>query len=180
MNHARGSLKTTLHRLIWKDVGRVLKERKNYKCTGWAEVAGQYFAALTDTEVYPLELSFPKHSINELLDKLDKFTMSQPFHCTDCSWNWKEQMENTQIWTAGAFDGLCIDCMDKSNRKHEAFDKDYWQRLGKGSGGWDQDCRIYHGESTWYVSWCGRDEHRRKLVDEAGGRPRPWKRLRYS
>jgi hypothetical protein len=71
------------------------------------------------------------------------------------------------MYTKDNFDGLCLDCMESSKPK---ADKEYWKACGQSPmGRWDQDCRITHGQQTWYVSWCGRDEHRRKLLDERKG-----------
>jgi len=56
MNHARGALRTVIHRGIWEEM-RSLLRNGSYMCTcgGWASTAGHYFAALVQTDAYPLE-----------------------------------------------------------------------------------------------------------------------------
>jgi hypothetical protein len=66
--------------------------------------------------------------------------------------------------TADHFQGLCIDCMDRSKIANARTDEYYWTKLGPRA---PRDCRVKHGDCTWYVSWCGRDEHRKKLMEAA-------------
>jgi hypothetical protein len=132
----------------------VLKNGERFECRHWDAVVGQYFAALVRTEVYPLEYSFSKHSIYELLNMLDDFVMRRPpLGCDICTWDWKRQIEDAQTKIPTFFQGLCIDCMNKSKAKHGNVDKDYWKGLGNVDGRWDKGCRLTHGETTWYVSW---------------------------
>ncbi|KAF2280106.1 uncharacterized protein EI97DRAFT_368680 [Westerdykella ornata] len=168
VNHARGSLKTTLHRGLWNRVGDLLKKGSNgIACAHWAETAGRYFGALTKLEVYPLELSFSKNSINTLLGWLGDFHLNNKIiGCYSCKADWNREVKSAVYRTRGHFDGLCIDCMDKSKIKNGRNDEDYWEKLGAVDGRFDKDCRIRHADNTWWVSWCGRDEHRRKLMDE--------------
>jgi hypothetical protein len=74
MNHARGSPKTCLHRGIWNPVGKLLEDGDSKcRCGQWAPTAGHYFAALVKTKAYPLETTFPKNSVNTILEQLEKF-----------------------------------------------------------------------------------------------------------
>ena len=172
MNHARGSLKTCLHRGIWNPIGSLLEEGdKECSCGQWASTAGYYFAALVKTKAYPLETTFPKNSVNKILERLQKFEAFSEVQeigegdCDLCSENWdwgvKKAIDNTRDY----FDGLCIDCMDRSRPKMGNTDIDYWRQAESVNGRWDHNCRIKHGEPTWYVSWCGQGEHRQKLIN---------------
>lgn len=169
MNHARGGLKTCLHRGIWNPVEDVLA-KGDYKCDcdEWAATAGYYMAALVKTHAYPLEKSFPKNAINTILDWLQNFSTSRmPAYstgCDLCSVNWKRAVAEAGRQTKQYFDGLCIDCMDRSKYKRSNPDQDYWKHLQSIEGRWDKKCRVSHGEPSWYVSWCGRDEHRQALL----------------
>lgn len=166
MNHARGSLKTCLHRGLWKRVGKLLQEGQNGEvCSHWAAQAGYYFAALVETGAYPLELTFARHSIVELLSQLARFDeISNSGGCKNCHIDWEDEVSKAAKWTKAKFDGLCLDCMNKSKFRKGSIDDDYWRGLGAVNGRWDARCRVEHGETSWYVSWCGRDEHRRQLL----------------
>jgi hypothetical protein len=75
--------------------------------------------------------------------------------------------------TEAYFDGLCLDCMTRSKHpKGRDLDAEYWKHNESKGGRWDTDCRITHNQSTWYVSWLGRDDTRQKLLKgTAGYRP---------
>lgn len=145
----------------------LLKEGRQSGCKHWAETAGYYLEALQDTGAYPLELTFSRNSIARLTYKLGKFIMAHEGKCHFCKRDWRAQVALAREKTLSHFDGLCIDCMDKSRFKKGNQDEDYWRGLGNVEGRWDHGCRVRHGECTWYVSWCGRDEHRLKLLDMA-------------
>jgi len=63
-------------------------------------------------------------------------------------------MEETLLEIAATFHGLCLDCMDRSKPKTGDVDRDYWTHDFKDE--WDVNCRIQHGQSTWYFSFMGR------------------------
>lgn len=168
MNHARGALKTCLHKGIWDEIGALLA-RGDYACTcrHWATTAGHYFAALVKTDAYPLEKTFSRNSVVAVLKYLNAFVMpgtTTPL-CRICDVQWNEVVKQACANTLRYFDGLCIDCMDRSRAKRDDTDVDYWRQLESVDGRWDANCRVRHDEPTWYVSWCGRDEHRQKLLD---------------
>ena len=50
------------------------------------------------------------------------------------------------------FDGLCLDCMDYTQAKFADEDDDYWNHLVHGVQ-WDMNCRVKHGQATWYFSF---------------------------
>jgi len=168
MNHARGGLKTCLHRGIWDKIGDLLERGHDAcKCRHWATTAGHYFAALVHTEAYPLEKTFSKNSVNDILTCLKKFDMPAQATslCRLCLTDWDDEVARARRITMRYFDGLCIDCMDRSRPKRDNTDVDYWRQLESVDGRWDAKCRIRHDEPTWYVSWCGRDEHKQKLLE---------------
>jgi hypothetical protein len=168
MNHARGGLKSSLHRGLWTAVGHLFGSGK-YHCTcgQWAKSAGLYFDALVKVQVYPLETVFPKTSMNTLLSRLGSFDLGATGACYTCNIDWKQQAKQAKTITQGYFDGLCLDCMDKSKPpRGKNSDELYWTHLSSENGKWDKNCRIPHGEPSWYMSWCGRDEHRQKLLKE--------------
>lgn len=83
MNHARGALRTVIHRGISDSVGELL-ERGAYACScgRWAETAGHYFAGLVKTNAYPLEQTFSKASVLEILNCLKNFHMQRRGSCS--------------------------------------------------------------------------------------------------
>ena len=171
MNHARGRLKTRLHRGLWKEVGFLLaRNHTTPTCAHWAETAGYYFAGLTKTGAYPLEMTFSYNSINELLQNLSSFNMQGGGGCNLCQADWMHEVNKACHQTVEHFQGLCLDCMATSRLDTKGADKDYWRGLGSDGStwsSWSKKCRIDHGENTWYISWLGRDEHRQALLDIA-------------
>ncbi|KAF2654408.1 hypothetical protein K491DRAFT_679674 [Lophiostoma macrostomum CBS 122681] len=150
MNQARGRLKTVLHNGIWTAVGALLKKR-DCDC-------GQL-------EPIRSRRHFPKTSLNGIMGWLDIFNTSvSQVGCSGCDVNWTQEVVQAKRVTSRYFDGLCLDCMNKSRPKRKDTDEDYWQYLNSVDGRWDSNCRIRHGEPTWYSSWCGRDEHRQRLM----------------
>ncbi|KAF2634057.1 hypothetical protein P280DRAFT_414639 [Massarina eburnea CBS 473.64] len=168
MNHARGGLKTVLHRGIWNRVGKLLEQGpESNLCDEWDTVAGRYFAELVRIDAYPLETIFPKHSMNTILERLEKFKLGDIGDCFCCEIDWRHHITKSIENTRTNFHGLCIDCMDSSKPKRGSTDEDYWMHLGTVGGRWDTHCRVKHGQQTWYVSWLGRSEHRQKLLNKA-------------
>ncbi|KAF2121316.1 hypothetical protein BDV96DRAFT_484412 [Lophiotrema nucula] len=166
INAVRGRLKSLIHRGMWDGIGDLLK-RRSCSCGRWETTAGRYFAELVRTEAFPLEDTYAKSSANDILGRLKYFRMiPTSSSCPHCSRKWeipiKEAIEKTQYY----FNGLCIDCMDRSMAKRESSDVDYWKHNEPMEGRWDKHCRIKHGEPTWYASWRGRDETRQKLIKE--------------
>ena len=85
--------------------------------------------------------------------------------CAHCSVDWAEEVALARSNTLRNFDGLCIDCMDRSGPKRGDGDVDYWRQLESIDGRWNVNCRVRHEAPSWYISWCGRAEHRQKLID---------------
>lgn len=128
MNHARGSLRTSIHRGLWFKIGSLLSCGPcDCECNSWASTAGHYFAGLVNTSAYPLEKTFSRSSVAEILSRLEPFTMEKHGSCSLCSTDWEAQVADARIKTLQYFDGLCIDCMDRSRPKRGNGDVDYWR-----------------------------------------------------
>ncbi|PSN72283.1 hypothetical protein BS50DRAFT_569809 [Corynespora cassiicola Philippines] len=135
MNHARGALKSSIQRWVWKKAEQVLKHgERECVCGYWPTAVGKYLAALVRTGAYPLETAFPKYSVEDMLALLDCF--HHPFEggCAFCAVDWTVQVNCAINLTANHFDGLCLDCMEASRPKHGDVDADYWQQLGSING----------------------------------------------
>ncbi|KAF1848908.1 uncharacterized protein K460DRAFT_279288 [Cucurbitaria berberidis CBS 394.84] len=166
MNASRGRLRNVLHKELWKSAETLMhRGKRSSTCTHWEKSFANYFYALYTADVYPIELKCARASINTMLSRLDEFYCPKGGCCSICTVDWEPAVEHAQTMTSKYFDGLCIDCMGNS-RLPRGVDPDvkYWMKNGSSSGRWDQHCRIKHGEPTWYHSWCGRDEHRQRLI----------------
>lgn len=112
-----------------------------------------------------LKSSLHKDSVNALLSRLGRFKVGKTGACKACDIDWTKHVIAAKNITERYFDGLCMDYMDKSRPpRGKDADELYWTHLQSTNGRWNTDCRIKHGEPSWYVSWCGRDEHRQKLL----------------
>jgi hypothetical protein len=114
---------------------------------------------------YKLPPRSPSTAAIEVLSMLKSLTMRFQGTCRHCRIDWGEEVARARTATLRSFDGLCIDCMDRSRPKRGDGDVDYWRQLESIDGRWDVNCRVRHGEPSWYISWCGRAEHRQKLID---------------
>jgi hypothetical protein len=134
-------------------------------CTSWQKSFAAYFFGLDAIDVWPLELHWPKHSVSSILSLLQTFSCEETGCCDICRVDWEPVVQGAAEIAERYFGGLCIDCMDRSRLpKGRDPDETYWAENGVVEGRWDKGCRIRHGQPTWYHSWCGRDEHKQKLV----------------
>lgn len=171
MNHARGCRKTCLHRGLWHQVSEKLKwnvasyarESVVDNCLrDWAAAAGHYFASVTQTGTYLLEITFLRNSVNDLIQMLGNFEDCEPpsssdlvsasSHCGLCSCNWHGIVKRACANAQNHFQGLCLECKDKPRMSKGNSDDEYWRQLGNNNGRWDKDCPVSHGENTSYVS----------------------------
>ncbi|KAF2677236.1 hypothetical protein K458DRAFT_378687 [Lentithecium fluviatile CBS 122367] len=169
VNHARGGLKTTLHKNLWKKTGTILRFGTD-KCNCWDATIGRYLAALVKVDAFPVDDVMPRASFHEIIDRLRQFELDWVPPCGRCrSIDWVYEVRMAIQATQSYFDGLCLDCMDRSKPKGKNLDDDYWRHNESVGGRWDTNCRIKHNQSTWYVSWLGRDDTRQKLLKGLGG-----------
>ena len=115
--------------------------------------------------------------MSDLLSHLDKFKYEP--HSLTCSTHRRLDLESTvddaKTRTKDYFDGLCLDCLDRSKPKTGDVDMDYWRHNMLEEDDWVSGCRFRHKQSTWYFSYMGRLETRKhfdKLRREA--RQRHW------
>lgn len=130
--------------------------------------------------MWPLVDSIHKPSIEKVSDRLLQFdstrmsrgirtsvtntTSSGPNNnqaplCHACNRDWKNIATTARSKTLNYFHGLCMDCMSvsKNVRLLRDDEKDYWAH-NRERDSYDDDCRISHGEPTWYFSFMGRRE----------------------
>jgi hypothetical protein len=141
MNHARGGLKSTVHRHMWKKANNILRFDTS-KCSCWDENIGQYLgvyrqfqccgsiyannhdtAALVKIDAFTIEDALQRSSFQEILDRMRHFSFEYNPACPRCrSIDWNYVVQITRQATQGYFDGLCLDCMDRSKPKGKDLD----------------------------------------------------------
>ncbi|KAF2100794.1 hypothetical protein NA57DRAFT_54866 [Rhizodiscina lignyota] len=165
LNAARGRLRTVLYAGIFDPIAG----RFHASCKCKAETTHNYEKTLIDLEVWPMHPWGFKDSIHTLLHCLRKFEYDPLCGrdaadvCMGCMHgDYKASVMQITEKVTCYFDGLCLDCMDRSKHKTRDEDQDYWshhshgilRKFGRSDGG----CRISHGNPTWYHSFMGREE----------------------
>ena len=164
VNHARGGLKTSLHKGLYKKCGHLLRYGTD-SCTCWDATVGRYFHALTKIDVFPVEDVISYSSIQNIIDRLDSFKYTHVPDCKRCrNQDWHSIVLKAKAYSESYFNGVCLDCMDRSKPKGKTLDDEYWQHNTNVEGRWDTRCRFMHNQSTWYVSWLGRPDVREKIM----------------
>ncbi|OCL05664.1 hypothetical protein AOQ84DRAFT_390725 [Glonium stellatum] len=165
-NAARGHLKTVLHRELWGVCLRLHRQ----KCVCRKETYFDYQDKLMEVRAWPLEQVFQHNSMNDIISRLSLFsytptttTCTAPF--PGCHQGFDNIVNEACERTIRDFDGLCLDCMDRSKLKHNDDGEDYWRHNYPANGCWDSGCRFGHGRSTWYHSWMGRLDKRREILE---------------
>ncbi|KAF1975991.1 hypothetical protein BU23DRAFT_578813 [Bimuria novae-zelandiae CBS 107.79] len=169
VNHARGGLKTTLHKHIWKKAGNVLRFNTE-KCDCWDATIGQYLAALVKIDAFPIENAVTRSSFQAIIDRMKEFKYDYTPACPRCrSIDFAYVVQLTHQAALSYFDGLCLDCMDRSKPKSKDLDDEYWRINANVDHRWDSRCRTRHGQPSWYVSWLGREDVKQKLLGRDRG-----------
>ncbi len=115
-----------------------------------------YQNALFVTGIWPLEETFIKTPMDQILSKLSFFKYVRTGAlCGTCSKDYKTAVRSAKRNTESYFEGLCLDCMNKERPKLRDDDEDYWNH-NKMKDNWDEGCRAQHGQPTWYFSFMGR------------------------
>jgi hypothetical protein len=170
VNHARGGLKTTLHKSLYKKYGHIRRYNTG-KCKCYDATVGRYFYALTKIDMFPVDDVVSSSSVQQIINSLAAFSYGHTAACVRCNnRDWESVVLKAKANANQYFDGLCLDCMDRSNPQGKDLDDDYWKHNQNANGRWDSKCRIRHNQSTWYVSRLCRLDIRQKLLDPDGYR----------
>ncbi|PYH93999.1 hypothetical protein BO71DRAFT_450356 [Aspergillus ellipticus CBS 707.79] len=166
LNASRGRLRTILHTSLFEAVASLVSIGD---CPCKELAVFEYLRELKRIEVWPLEDVMKDASISDILERLDDFDQKNMRRLKDeefdgsrfcaCSRSWAVVVNQAKKRVAEYFDGLCLDCMDKTKNLGEGGDQDddywhYWKRYSR----YDSKCRIMHGQPTWYFSFMGRRE----------------------
>ena len=119
-----------------------------------------------------------------ILDRVDVFVYTPHqeacFGCRDM--DIASNVKRAKDRTRNYFEGLCLDCMDKSQPKMGAeIDMDYWDHhkrkehevllpLRPGV----KPCRVRHKVPTWYYSFMGRQRDRDRFKRDRDAWPDHW------
>ena len=108
-----------------------------------------------------------KKPVREILGDLDDFSYKAPKSaCSTCRQNYPKLVGDVVSSVEFYFDGLCLDCLDRSKAKTGDIDMDYWCHHTPRIDEWCNGCRFPHKQPTWYFSFNGRKEERDRLVKE--------------
>ncbi|KAJ5400377.1 hypothetical protein N7465_010866 [Penicillium sp. CMV-2018d] len=112
-----------------------------------------YLKEVNRIGITPWGDTFSNNSIKEITDNLELFDQAhirklnvKPCDCKCspfCGYSiaWDEVVKKFRKDTLECFDGLRLDCMKHERSSHQ--------------DGYDKDCRIEHGEASWYFSFVG-------------------------
>ncbi|KAF7174156.1 hypothetical protein CNMCM6106_008289 [Aspergillus hiratsukae] len=174
LNAAKDRLRTRLHQALFTRVNEIIDEAT---CACKEKTVFDFLKELRRIRVSPLDSSSTKASIAEMLDRLQQFnavntrahtsvSQSRQRLCLHCRLNGKVIVEEAIERVSKYFDGLCLDCMERTKdlKVDRNKDQDYWfHHLWKES--YDRKCRLSHGEPTWYFSFMGRKEKRGLIAE---------------
>lgn len=152
LNGARGSLRVKLLKGVFDPIDWFIHRRCS--CKELSSFA--YITGLSKMKIWPIE-SASKKSIQEILDSFDKFVCIIPEKaCLSCRTHLNSiAIKRIRNEIQSSFHGLCLDCMYKSSEGSDMAFVYYQRDLEKN---YDMDCRIYHGQSSWYWSNMGKKE----------------------
>ena len=169
LNAAKGRLRTVLHRGLFKPCDHLF----GATCRCRKVTLYDYQKHLYDIGVWPLETIFLKTSMGEILDNLQRFSYeAAPGACSSCKQNYNAIVAGVESQVRTYFDGLCLDCLDRSKPKLGDTDRDYWRHHKLSEDEWTSGCRFPHKQPTWYFSFNGRKEDRDRLAKEAASSKR--------
>ncbi|KAJ6023894.1 hypothetical protein N7540_004691 [Penicillium herquei] len=153
MNAARGRLRTMLQRTLFNGIMRILNTSS---CSCKERTVFDFLKELNSIDVCPFTNVLYRTSVSEILRRLKDFDgahIRSPNR--DCD-RFQGICGKRRSEVAGYFDGMCLDCMGQNPDPRS----DYWRMRGRSgtSGSFDRNCRIHHGEPSWYFSFMGKRE----------------------
>lgn len=110
-----------------------------------------------------------------ILKRLNNFSFeASKDACQSCRVDYKNIVAAAQTKTRSYFDGLCLDCMDKTKPVTKDVDMDYWEHDSLGESDFMSHCRVNHHQPTWYFSFMGRREVLDRFLKEKRARENRW------
>ncbi|RAL14379.1 uncharacterized protein BO97DRAFT_340628, partial [Aspergillus homomorphus CBS 101889] len=174
LNAARGRLRTIAHKDLFARIAFVFKQSQAPCCE---RTVFEFLRELQRIYVWPFEECMKRSSIDDLIDRLADFAEKNmrkyvdpktdtPVDCVCYAADWITIIEHVATRVLGYFNGLCLDCMNKTKNLRPGGDQDtdYWEYMDHRDR-WDLGCRITHAEPTWYFSFMGRREKKGLIAD---------------
>ncbi|KAF2690775.1 hypothetical protein K458DRAFT_382353 [Lentithecium fluviatile CBS 122367] len=135
-------------------------------CTCRKETAFDYQEALMALECWPVDKAVKKYPLSEIIDELEKLEFTpKATNCPSgaCHHDFKNSVNIAMRKAKFAFDGLCLDCMERS-QADELPRQEFLKQNYPYKGCWDMACRFGHGRASWYYSWMGSSSVRRDIL----------------
>ncbi|CAI6338289.1 unnamed protein product [Periconia digitata] len=165
LTNARAHIQSTLDRELYFP----LKKLHNADCDCRKETAFDYQEALIALDCWPIDRAVQRYPINEITAELEKFRFTPKVEsCSSgaCYHNFENSVKIAIKKTMAAFDGLCLDCMERSQCDKQP-DDDFIKKNLPFRGCFDMNCRFGHGRTTWYFSWMGSLSVRRDILNKS-------------
>ncbi|KAJ5618696.1 hypothetical protein N7528_006807 [Penicillium herquei] len=156
MNNARGRLRTILQRGLFNGIQPIFSS----ECSCKEITVFDFLQELVRLDVWcPWSNVFYRSSISQILERLEDFdaaNIRRPNRdCYRCNIRSQSCVEAASEKVAGYFDGMCLDCMkQEANPRSEYWRTRRYERYER----YDDECRIRHGEPSWYFSFMGKRE----------------------
>ena len=159
INAARGHLRIQ----IQKGVIAMNDQLLSAHCPCRKSTLYGYKHHLKHIQVWPLAKVTQDNSVNTILERLGKFNFQADSRaCPECKSSYQGQVEALVERIGSLFDGLCLDCMSRSEDPYDENNPYYTAY----EDGFSECCRVKHGQNTHYYSFMGRQEdlemHKRK------------------
>ncbi|KAF1973179.1 hypothetical protein BU23DRAFT_139582 [Bimuria novae-zelandiae CBS 107.79] len=140
-------------------------------CPCRKETAFDYEDALRALDCWPIDRAMQQYPIGEIIDELEKFEFTpKTIKCSSgiCAHDFKNSVNIAIRRAKYAFDGLCLDCMERSQIDHVDGQtrQTFLEKNTPFKGCWDIDCRFGHGRASWYYSWMGPSSVRRDILNK--------------
>ena len=120
-----------------------------------------YERTLYRIEVWPLERIYQRFSMATILERLNNFSFkAKNDPCRSCRIDYKEVVKAAQKETESYFNGLCLDCMNRTKSVTRDADMDRLQHGSLSESYFKGSCRCEHKEPTRYFSFMGDREVR--------------------
>ena len=128
-----------------------MKKLHSANCDCRKETAFDYQAALMALECWPIESAVAKYPLQEIIDELQKFDfVPKAETCPSgvCTHNFVNSIQIAIKKAKTAFDGLCLDCMERS-QSDELPRQEFINKNAPYKGCFDMGCRFGHGRNSW-------------------------------
>lgn len=109
-------------------------------------------------ECWPVDKAVQRYPLAEIIEELEKFEFTPKTKtCTSsaCYHDFKNSVSIAIRKSKLAFDGLCLDCMERSQPEDQPC-QEFVEQNSPYKGCWDMDCRFGHGRASWQVSFLAR------------------------